>query len=139
MNERPSSNINESQGSARTIPMPQTPWPHAPRHELSQNGTYFVTVGTYCKQHDFRGADRLGELHRSLLTIATKFGWQLEAWAVFLNHYHIVAHSPASEQGATSLSRMVGLLHEKTAEWVNRHNFLETRLTYERSYLARLN
>ena len=43
---------------------------------------------------------------------------------------------------------MLGLLHEKTAKWVNRldktparqvwHNFRETRLTYEKSYLARL-
>src|SRR5262245_29912020 len=80
---------------------------------------------------------------------AAKFDWQLEAWAVFSNHYHFVAHSPASESGAVSLSRMLGLLHEKTAKWVNRldaaegrqvwHNFCETRLTYETSYLARLN
>ena len=43
---------------------------------------------------------------------------------------------------------MLGLLHEKTAKWVNKledvpgrqvwHNFRETRLTYEKSYLARL-
>jgi len=127
----------------------KTSWPHAPAHQLSDSGTYFVTVGTYQKQHHFRGADRLGELHRSLLTVTTKFDWQLEAWAVFSNHYHIVAHSPAAEQGAESLSRMLGLLHEKTAKWVNRldaaegrqvwHNFRDTRLTYEKSYLARLN
>jgi putative transposase len=44
---------------------------------------------------------------------------------------------------------MLGRLHEKTAKWINRldgvagrkgwHNFWETRLTYEKSYLARLN
>ena len=44
---------------------------------------------------------------------------------------------------------MVGVLHTKTARWVNRldgtinrqvwHNFRETRLAYQRSYLARLN
>jgi putative transposase len=44
---------------------------------------------------------------------------------------------------------MLGLLHEKTAKWINRlddragrkvwHNFWETRLTHERFYLARLN
>ena len=48
-----------------------------------------------------------------------------------------------------SLRRMLGLLHEKTAKWVNRldaapgrkvwHNFRETLLTYQKSYLARLN
>jgi len=82
-----------------------------------------------------------------LLTVARDFGWNLEAWSVFSNHYHFIAHSP--EDHAESLSRMLGLLHEKTAKWINRldetpgrevrHNFWETKLTYERSYLARLN
>jgi putative transposase len=44
---------------------------------------------------------------------------------------------------------MLAFLHEKTAKWINKienaagraiwHNFWETRLTHERSYLARLN
>ena len=44
---------------------------------------------------------------------------------------------------------MLGVLHTKTARWLNRldtapnrqvwHNYRETRLTYQRSYLARLN
>ena len=44
---------------------------------------------------------------------------------------------------------MLGLLHEKSAKWINKrdsckgrqvwHNFWDTRLTYERSYLTRLN
>ena len=44
---------------------------------------------------------------------------------------------------------MLGLLHEKTARWINKldnapgrkvwHNYRETRLTYEKSHLARLN
>ena len=126
----------------------ETPWPHAPLHQLSCSGTYFLTVGTYLKQHHFRGRDRVRVLHRGLLTVARDFGWRLEAWAVFSNHYHFVAHSPSGEDGAQNLSRMLGLLHEKTAKWVNRldhapgrkvwHNFRDTRLTYQKSYLARL-
>ena len=125
------------------------PWPHAPLHQLSQNGTYFVTAGTYLKQHYFRGAERLAMLHRGLLTVAEKFSWQLEAWAVFSNHYHFIAHSPGKNDAAHSLSQMLGLLHERTAKWVDKldnapgrkvwHNFWDTRLTYEKSYLARLN
>jgi len=125
----------------------KTPWPHAPLHQLSQNGTYFVTADTYLKQHHFRGRERLRVLHRGLLTVARDFGWQLEAWAVFSNHYHFVAHSPP--EGAGNLSRMLGKLHEKLAKWVNKldstagrqvwFNFRETRLTYEKSYLAQLN
>lgn len=128
-------------------PIRKTPWPHAPPHQLSESGTYFVTAGTYLKEHHFRGPKRLSVLHRGLLTVAQKFDWRLEAWAMFSNHYHFIAHSPSG--GAQSLSRMLGLLHEKTAKWLNKldktpgrhvwHNFWETRLTYEKSYLARLN
>jgi putative transposase len=131
------------------MPELKTPWPHAPTHQLSGQGTYFVTASTCQKTHHFRGAKRLQVLHRGLLTVAGKFGWQLEAWAVFSNHYHFVAHSPADAADASSLSDMLSLLHVKTAEWVNKldkspgrrvwFNFRETKLTHQRSYLARLN
>ena len=121
-------------------------WPHAPTHRLSESGTYFVTGATYQKAHHFREPLRLGVLERGLLKLAAEYGWQFEAWAVFSNHYHFVAHSP--ESGAESLSEMLNTLHSKTATWVNRrdaaagrqvwHNFRETKLTYERSYLCRL-
>jgi putative transposase len=125
-----------------------TPWPHAPLHRLGVGGTFFVTVGTYLKQHHFCGAERLRVVQRGLLTVCRDFGWHLEAWAVFSNHYHFVAHSPPSEADARSLVLMLGQLHEKLAKWINKqdgkqgrkvwHNFRETRLTYEKSYLARL-
>ena len=125
------------------------PWPHAPLHKLSASGVYFLTAGTYGKDHHFRGRDRLEVIHRGLLTVAHDFGWRLDAWAVFSNHYHFVGHSPNENDGAESLSTMLGLLHEKTAKWINRlegtpgrqvwHNFWKTRLTYKNSYLARLN
>ena len=122
------------------------PWPHAPMHQLSENGTYFVTAGTYLKAHHFRGSDRLRVLHRGLLTVAQEYGWLFEAWAVFSNHYHFVARSPPDP---SNLSEMLSVLHVKTAEWVNKldrtpgrrvwFNYRETRLTYQKSYLARLN
>jgi putative transposase len=126
-----------------------TPWPHAPTHQLAHQGTYFVTASTYLKAHHFRGAERLRVLHRGLLTVTRDFGWQLEAWAVFSNHYHFVGHSPVDERNATNLPAMLAMLHEKTAKWANRldgkpqrkvwFNYRETRLTYQKSYFARLN
>ena len=131
------------------MPEPKTPWPHAPTHQLGERGTYFVTASTYQKAHHFRGKERLRVLHRGLLTVAEQFGWQLEAWAVFSNHYHFVAHSPPDSPDASSLSVMLSVLHVKTSGWVNKldhsperqvwFNFRETRLTHQRSYLARLN
>jgi putative transposase len=100
------------------MPTPPIPWPHAPAHQLAEAGTFMVTAATYEKAHHFRSPARLDVLHRGLLTVARDFAWQLEAWAVFSNHYHFVGHSPA--EGAESLSRMLATLHMKTSTWVNR-------------------
>jgi putative transposase len=99
--------------------------------------------------HHFKGARRLEVLHRGLLTVAQQFGWQLEAWAVFSNHYHFIGHSPEKVDGAANLPDMLSMLHVRMAAWVNRldqtpgrqvwFNFWDTRLTHQRSYLTRLN
>jgi putative transposase len=120
-------------------------WPHAPTHRLGEHGTYIVTSGTHGKAHFFRGAERLDYLESNLLSLAKEFGWQLEAWAVFSNHYHFVAHSPPDPK---TLSALTKELHGKTSYHVNQldrvaerqvwFNYWETRLTFEKSYLARL-
>jgi putative transposase len=127
----------------------KTPWPHAPTHQLRTRSTYFVTAATCHKEHHFRGTKRVQVLHRGLFTVAQQFSWQFEAWAVFSNHYHFVAHSPPEAPDASSLSDMLSVLHVKTAGWINRldqapgrqvwFNFWDTRLTHQRSYLVRLN
>jgi putative transposase len=129
------------------MPANDTGWPHAPTHQLAAAGTFIVTAGTYWKAHHFQDPERLGVLQRGLLKLAVESGWQLEAWAVFSNHYHFIAHSPPA--GAESLSPMLRDLHRTLAQWVNRrdgekgrqvwHNFWESRLTFQHSYLARLN
>ena len=105
-----------------------------------------VTAGTYRKVHQFHGDERRDLLHDLLLELAAEYGWSLEAWAVFANHYHLVARSP--ESGAESLSRFLKHLHSVSARELNKwdrapgrkvwHNYRETELTFERSYLARL-
>ncbi len=124
-------------------------WPHAPLHMLAESGTFMVTAGTYQKKHLFSSSTKLKELHDGLLRYASKYGWRLEAWAVFSNHYHFVGHSPETDESAQSLSRFLGHFHSRCAAWLNGldgdsgrkvwHNFFETRLTHHRSYLARLN
>jgi len=131
------------------VPENENSWPHAPVHRLSDAGTYFITASTYLKLHHFRGAARLRVLQAGLLKLAEEFGWQLEAWAVFSNHYHFVGHSPPGPANTQNLSAMLERLHSKTATWVNRldrtpgrqvwHNFMDTRLSFQASYLARLN
>jgi REP-associated tyrosine transposase len=137
--------VNTEQQSGAN-PSHSKDWPHAPIHRLSETGVFMVTAGTYRKEHCFKGDDRLDLLESSLLRLAKQYGWQLEAWAVFSNHYHFVAQSPSNPQ---TLQKLLRHLHADTARSVNKfdgtpsrkvwHNFWDARLTFERSYLARLN
>jgi putative transposase len=121
-------------------------WPHAPTHRLSSDGTYLVTGATLDKAHMFRSADRLTFLEDRLLSLAAQYGIQLEAWAVFSNHYHFVGHVNGTGE---SIRDLVTRLHSETATEINRldncpgrqvwFNYWDTHLTFENSYLCRLN
>ena len=121
-------------------------WHHCPAHLFVSNTAYIVTAGTLHKQHYFRGAERLRLLQEELFAAAAAYGWELQAWAIFSNHYHFIAHTPTD---AATLKRMLQRLHSATAQAINRMDgtpgrqvwfqFWDTCLTYEASYYARLN
>jgi putative transposase len=125
---------------------PHKDWPHAPLHRLSEHGTFIVTASTRQKHHFFRGETNLSLLESELLSLARQHEIILEAWAVFSNHYHFVAHTTGVRD---QLKNLIARLHYDTAEEINRRdgtpgrqvwfNYWETRLTFEKSYLARLN
>ncbi len=132
------------QGRKRKLAaMPE--WPHSPTHRLDASGAYMVTAGTYQKQPFFRSAKRLTYLRDSLLHFAGRYGWRLEAWSIFPNHYHFIAISPKK---AETLARFISHLHSVTAKEINRDDeapgrkvwfqYWDSRITYQRSYLARL-
>ena len=127
-------------------PMKAKPsWPHAPPHRLCERGTYIVTCGTYRKQHFLNTPEKLALVRDLLFELAQKHGWQLQAWAVMSNHYHFVASSPAD---AATLKPMLSTLHTLSARELNRmdnqpgrriwYNYYDSRITYEKSWLARL-
>ena len=121
-------------------------WPHAPVHRLGEGGTYMVTGATLYKRRLFHDGERLDLLEAALLRLMKEAGWQVEAWAAFSNHYHFVAY-PAPEAG--DLREVIHDLHGETARELNRldgvagrrvwHNYWDTKVTFEKSYLARLN
>ncbi len=125
-------------------------WPHAPPHRLQAAGVYLLTARAAEKRH-LLAADAMKDWFQDKLhELAQEFGWKLEAWAVLSNHYHFVGHSPPDEEDGASLSTMVRKLHSLTTKELNQRenkpgrsrlwqNFRETRLTHQRSYLARLN
>ena len=112
-------------------------WPHSPVHRLSEAGTYMVTAGTYKKDPLFRSARRLEFLCDLLLEVAYRHGWELQAWAIFPNHYHFIGVSPGSGE---SLRKMVQELHSVSGREVNRldgargrkvwFEYWETQLTF---------
>jgi putative transposase len=114
-------------------------------HRLSEHGTFIVTGSTLNKEHFFRGAERLTLLHDALLRRAKQHEVVLEAWAVFSNHYHFVGHTTGANN---QLSELISSLHSASAEMINLadgspnrgvwFNYWDTRLTFEKSYLARL-
>jgi len=119
-------------------------WPHAPLHKLAAGGVYIVTAATYKRAPLFRTGLCLKILHDALLTLSSEHGWDLQAWAVFPNHFHFVA---ASKDGRF-LPQFIQHLHSSTARELNERDMLagrkvwfqywETRITNQRSYFARL-
>jgi putative transposase len=121
-------------------------WPHAPVHRLDESGIYMVTAGTYQKKNFFNTSDRLETLMDMLFRCVKEFGWQLRAWAIMINHYHFIARSPEDPR---TLKRMLGKLHMTTAKAIYEQDgtpgrkvwfqYWDSRITFERSYLSRLN
>jgi len=120
-------------------------WHHSPAHLFLPNHTYIVTAGTLHKEHIFSGDRRLALLQNELFRVSMEYGWQLQAWAMFSNHYHFVAQAPVQ---ASSLQDMIRRFHSVTALRVNKldgsigrkvwFQYWDTCLTYEKSYHARL-
>ena len=121
-------------------------WPHGPAHWLFEPGIYIVTAGTFKKLNYLNTPQRLDLVLESLFSVTEEFGWKLHAWAILVNHYHFVACSPSDPK---TLSRLLGKLHMTTAKQLNEwdrqpgrkiwHQFWDRRITFEKSYLARLN
>jgi putative transposase len=104
-----------------------------------------VTASTYHKQRFFDTPEKLTLVEDALLETLEEYGWQVQAWAVFSNHYHFVGFSP--EEGSNAM-RMATKLHANTSRMVNRidgtpgrkvwHQAWDTAISFERSYMARL-
>ena len=119
-------------------------WPHAPLHRFTESGIYFITAGTLHKHHLFTDATKLNTLQQLLFANAKEHDCSLQAWSLFVNHYHLVV----SCSDGSRLHQMLSRLHTESAIELNRldqakgrrvwYQFRDTQLTYERSWLARL-
>ena len=104
-----------------------------------------LTCGTYQKRAFFNTENRLNLLLNSIRELAAGYNLDLQAWAIFPNHYHLIVRAPQPE----NIKRFTRHLHSVTAIAINREDhaqarkvwfqYWESHLTFHRSYLARLN
>lgn len=105
-----------------------------------------VTGATINKEKLFNQDQELDFLQHLLLELADHYQWKLEAWAIFPNHYHFIAQSPAH---AKSLGKFITHLHASSAKKLNElhktpgrkvwYQYWDSQITFQNSYLARLN
>lgn len=98
------------------------------------------------KEKFFKKDDELDLVQEALFKIAEHYQWKLEAWAIFANHYHFIARSPIESR---NLGKFINHLHSLTARKINElhhvtgrkvwYQYWDTQLTFQKSYLARLN
>ncbi len=138
--------LQPSRNPRHSMEQESRPWHHRPAHLFLPGTMYIVTAGTVRKKAFFAEPERRVLLQEALFEVAAAYGWRLEAWAVFSNHYHFIGQSP---EDAGTLKNMLQRLHSQTARAANRQDgvkgrqvwfqFWDTCLTYEKSYYARLN
>ncbi len=120
-------------------------WPHAPSKVVTAPGMYIITSGTHHKQPFFDTPERLELLNDALLTTCAEERWEPYAWAVFANHYHLVAATPKVKN---PVQRFTSSLHSRTARELNQqddtpgrsvwYRCWDTRIEFEKSLLARM-
>jgi putative transposase len=121
---------------------------HNPPHFFRSNSKYFIT-GAICQKRMLLQSDEAKQrLIQSLQQGFNSRGWKLEDWVALHNHYHLMADSP---DDADSLPGIMRDIHKFTAMWIRKNiqdsagmekiwwNYWDTCITYERSYLTRLN
>ena len=121
-------------------------WPHAPPHWTFAEGAYFVTASTYHRRHFFDSPSKLSLVTDLLLIISAEYGWTLRTWAVFSSRCHFLADSPPTT--GETLRLWLREFDRRTALENNRlcatpeqrvwMNFRETRITHQRSLMARI-
>jgi N,N'-diacetyllegionaminate synthase len=141
----PLSTRAESSPNSRDHKSLSPPWHHAPPHHFTPNGTYILTASTLHKAPLFDSPAKLDVLRDTIFALASDYHLTVEAWAFLANHYHLVV----GFEKATAPHRVfLRHLHREIALRLNAldrtperkvmHQFWDTELTSEKSWLARL-
>jgi putative transposase len=120
--------------------------PHAPPHYFTPYSTYIITAATLYRKRLFDSGTKLDLFRDTSFELARNYALILQAWAFFANHYHLVV---SLENTKATHRDFVRHLHRELAMRLNRadatsdrrvmYEFWDTHLTFEKSWLARLN
>src|SRR5215831_2122142 len=124
----------------------QNGWPQAPPHYFTPHSTYILTASTLDRKPLFNCGAKLDLVRDTTFELARSYTLILQAWAFFSNHYHLVV---SFENTHAAHCDFVRHLHRQLTiplKQVDRtfgrrvmYEFWDTHLTFERSWLARLN
>lgn len=105
-----------------------------------------ITAGTLHKASLFNTPAKLDLFRDTALMLLADYSINLDAWAFLANHYHLIV---GFERARVTPSTFIRRLHRELALRLNEVNetpsqkvfyqFWDTELTFEKSYLARLN
>lgn len=94
----------------------------SPLHYYIDHSAYFITAATY--RHQPLLDDTLKECLIELFHATfAEYGWQVDHWVVLNDHYHLLANSHHGK----ALPRIIGKIHNLTAQRINRRYPPETR------------
>lgn len=100
---------------------------HHPPHIFLDRAYYFLTARTYYKQRIFNTDEKKKLLIASLKAEFQKYGFELIAWVVLDNHYHIEFKA----QEAKELSKIVNLIHGRVSFMVNTMDGMRGRKVFQ--------
>jgi putative transposase len=119
---------------------------HTPPHLFRPHSIYMVTGGILKKRNLLDTDGKKENFFIALIEWSRKLAWELEAWAILPNHYHIIARAP---ENACNLRSMIQSVHSISSKHLNQqdntpgrrvwYNYWDTCITYKSSYMARLN
>jgi len=118
---------------------------HNPPHFLEEDSYYFITASTFTKQPYLQGDDHKELLLEQFKIKFIEFGWDLLFWVILDNHYHIIVKSGEYKE----IGHVVSRIHGASSYQINKldkkrgrkvwYNYWDSIITFENSYLARIN
>jgi putative transposase len=98
--------------------------PHNPPHLFVADTLYMLTASIYKKADLMKSHQRKTEWRQAFCDAAKIYQWQIVAWVVLHNHYHVIVHSP---EHVDNLPKFINSYHKFTARKWNSDDGMKSR------------